>query len=121
MPTHATATPATAPHLTPAQASRALAAVPVTEDVIEYTIACALALSPPDMRAELRAHIALHTSQQARRIFGGDRMYISRKVGEGHSARNAQIKRDYLAGEHIPLLERRYTLSKSRLWEIIKS
>ena len=97
-----------------------LASVPVTEDVIEYTIACALALSPPELRAELRAHIALHTSQQARRIFGGDRMYISRRAGEGHSQRNEQIKRDYLAGEHIPLLERRYGLAKSRLWEIIK-
>lgn len=102
--------------------TRVLEAVPVIDDVIEYTIACALALSPPDIRAEVRAHIAKHTSAQARRIFGGDRPYISRKLGEGTSERNASIKRDYWQkGEHIPLLERRYSLSKSRLWEIIKS
>jgi len=49
----------------------ALAAVQVTDDVIEYTIACALALSPPELRAELRQHIAQHTSKQVRRVFGG--------------------------------------------------
>lgn len=99
----------------------ALAAVAMTEDVIEYTIACALALSPPELRAELRQHIATHASKQARRVFGGDRVYIGIKAGQGHSSRNEAIKRDYLAGEHIPLLERRYGVKRSRLWEIIKS
>lgn len=99
-----------------------LQAVPVGEDVIEYTIACALALSPPEIRAEVRAHIAQHASQQVRAVFGGDRMYISKRAGEGNSTRNAEIKRDYWQrGEHIPLLERRYGLGKTRLWEIIKS
>lgn len=102
--------------------ARVLDAVPVIDDVIEYTIACALALSPPDIRAEVRAHIARHASGQARRVFGGDRVYISRRLGEGTSERNAAIKRDYWqGGEHIPLLERRYGLSSSHLWRIIKS
>jgi Mor family transcriptional regulator len=102
--------------------TRVLELVPVIDDVIEYTIACALALSPPDVRAEVRAHIAQHASGQARRIFGGDRVYISRRLGEGTSQRNAAIKRDYWQkGEHIPLLERRYGLSSSHLWRIIKS
>jgi len=98
-----------------------LKSVPVIEDVIEYTIACALALSPTEVHGEMRDHIALHTSQQARRIFGGDRIYIGVRPGGVSSQRNAAIKRDYLAGEHIPLLERRYKLSRSRIWEIIKS
>jgi Mor family transcriptional regulator len=98
-----------------------LAAVALTDDVIEYTIACALALSPPELRAELRQHIALHASKQARKVFGGDRVYISIKAGEGHSNRNAAIKRDYLAGEHMHLLERRYGIKRTRLFEIIKS
>jgi len=99
-----------------------LQSVPVTEDVIEYTLACALALSPPEMRADIRAHIALHASAQVRRVFGGDRMYISQRAGEGKSSRNANIKRDYWQlGEHIPLLERRYGLSTRQLWYIIKS
>lgn len=114
-----TATPADCPLPDPAHL---LAAVPVTEDVIEYTIACALALSPPELRSQLREHIAQHASAQARRIFGGDRLYISRKAGEGSSARNAAIKRDYWQnGEHIPLLERRYGLKARQLWYIIKS
>lgn len=98
-----------------------LAGVAMTDDVIEYTIACALALSPPDMRAEIRQRIAQHASLQARRVFGGDRVYISIKAGQGHSSRNAAIKRDYLAGEHMHLLERRYGIGRSRLFEIIKS
>lgn len=98
-----------------------LAAVCVTDDVIEYTIACALALSPPELRAELRQHIATQASRQVRRVFGGDRVYIGIRAGQGHSARNAAIKRDYLAGEHLNLLERRYGVKRSRLWEIIKS
>lgn len=98
-----------------------LAAVALTDDVIEYTIACALALSPPELRAELRQHIATHASKQARRVFGGDRVYIAIRAGEGHSSRNAAIRRDYLAGEHLNLLERRYGIKRSRLWEIIKS
>jgi hypothetical protein len=119
--TNQTADSAPAEPFTAVQAARALAAVPVTEDVIEYTIRCALALSPPDMRAELRAYIALHTSQQARRIFGGDRMYISRRSREGTSQRNAQIKRDYLAGDLIPLLMSRYGLCSRQIWYIVKS
>lgn len=98
-----------------------LAAVCVTDDVIEYTIACALALSPPELRAELRQHIATQASKQARRVFGGDRVYISIRAGEGHSSRNETIKREYLSGEHIPLLERRHKLSRARIWQIIKS
>jgi Mor family transcriptional regulator len=90
--------------------------------VIEYTIACALALSPPGMRAALRAYIAKEASAQVRLIFGGDRAYISRRKGEGTSLRNAAIKRDYWqGGEHIALMERRYGLSSAHLWRIIKS
>jgi hypothetical protein len=108
--------------LTSAQAAAILARVPVTEDVIEYTIACALALSPPPLRSELRTLIATRASVQSRKIFGGDRVYINRRLGEGSSERNAAIKRDYWErGEHIPLLERRYSLSASHLWRIIKS
>lgn len=104
-----------------AEVEAALAAVTITDDVVEYTIACALALSPPELRAEIRQHIANHASQQVRRVFGRDRVYIAVRAGEGHSSRNEAIKRDYLAGEHIPLLERRYKLSRPRIWQILKT
>lgn len=115
--------PATKPVSTSAPDERheVLASIPLTEDVIEYTIACTLALAPPEVPPDLRQNIALKTSQQVRRVFGGDRVYISIRAGEGHSSRNQAIKRDYLAGEHIHLLERRYGLKRTRIWEIIKS
>lgn len=57
---------------------------------------------------------------EVRARWGGDRPYIARRAGEGQSARNEQIRRDYLRGERLALLERRYALSQRRLWQIIK-
>lgn len=68
----------------------------------------------PDFSAALAAQAEAH----AREKWGGDRVYIQRKGGT-HSQRNTSIKRDYQAGERIELLERRYSLKASRLWEII--
>lgn len=95
-----------------------LEGVPHTDDVVEYTLRCVLAMAP-GLTAAIQAHIKASTSQHVREVFGGERVYITRKPGEGRSARNAQIRRDYKAGERIPLLERRYTLSAARLWQII--
>lgn len=97
----------------------ALAHVPHTDDVVEYTLRCVLALAP-GLTAAIQAHIRTHTNQHVREVFGGDRVYIARLPGKGLSVRNAQIRRDYKAGERIPLLERRYALSATRLWQIIK-
>ena len=57
--------------------SARLASIPVTNDVIEYTIACALALSPPEIRKQMRDYIATHAGNQARRVFGGQRNYVA--------------------------------------------
>ena len=106
----------------PADMDRTLSGVPVTDDVIEYTLACALALSPPDIRAYLREHIMRTAGAQSRKVFGGDRVYIGKRTSDASSTRNDNIKRDYWQrGERIALLERRYGLGKTRLWEIIKS
>lgn len=105
----------------PPAPGKALAAVPVTEDIIEYTLACALALSPPDVRAYLRQHVASQVSGQARKVFGGDRIYIGKSIGDSVSDRNEAIKRDWQRGERYSLLERRYKLGKTRLWQIINS
>lgn len=95
-----------------------LADVPHTDDVVEYTLRCVLAMAP-GLTAAIQAHIKASAGQHVREVFGGERVYITRKPGEGRSARNAQIRRDYKAGERIPLLERRYALSAARLWQII--
>jgi len=104
-----------------------LAHVRVIDDVVDYTIACSLvgcnlvnqsqSLSQPDKNALVTRCV----NEQVRSVHGRDRHYIAIRSGEGHSSRNAAIKRDYLAGEHLNLLERRYGVKRSRLWEIIKS
>ena len=93
-----------------------LADVPISDDIVEYTLRCVLAMAP-----QLSEAIHKNVSGQVREVFGGERIYISRRPGEGRFARNAKIWRDYKAGERIPFLERRYGLSKTRLWEIINS
>lgn len=98
-----------------------LADVPNSDDVVEYTLRCVLAMAP-QLSEAIRQSIQRAASAKVREMFGGDRVYISRRAGEGTSQRNAQIKADYWQrGERIPLLERRYGLKKTQLWEIIKS
>ncbi len=89
---------------------------PNENDIIDDILRRIIALTPG-----FTAAMAAQVDKQVREQWGGDRPYISLRRGGGASSRNAAIKRDYLAGEHIPLLERRYKLGKSRLWEIIKS
>ena len=52
--------------------------------------------------------------------WGGDRPFIAKRAGEGHSQRNSRIMRDYLTGERLALLERRYQLTQRRILQIIK-
>ena len=100
------------------EAKANLAEVPHTDDVVEYTLRCVLAMAP-ELNEAIRSSIKKDVSEQVREVFGGERAYISRRPGEGRFARNAQIRRDYKAGERIPLLQRRYGLSPARLWQII--
>ena len=100
------------------QAAMLLASVQHTDDVVEYTLRCVLAMAP-QLSEAVRQSIARDASLQVREVFGGERAYIGRRPGDGRFARNAQIRRDYKAGERIPLLQRRYGLSPARLWQII--
>lgn len=90
---------------------------PSADDVVQDILATVARLAPsisPDVLAQV--------DRAARDMWGGSRPYIGKRSGAGTSARNAAIKRDYWQhGERIALLERRYALSKARLWEIIKS
>jgi Mor family transcriptional regulator len=52
--------------------------------------------------------------------WGGDRPFIAKRAGEGHSQRNSRIMRDYLSGERLALLQRRYELTPRRILQIIK-
>lgn len=93
-----------------------LNAVPVTDDVVAYTLGCLFALAPRTSQAIMKA-----VDRQVRDTFGGDEVFIAKGMAEQRKQRDAQIKRDYLAGERIELLMRRYELSKRRLFQIVKS
>lgn len=99
---------------TASEAKSALQAVEFTDDVLEYTMRCVLALAP-----DLSQAIAKAAEAQVRDVFGGDRTYISRKLEDTRSGRNAAIRRDYENGERFELLERRYGLSRVHLWRIV--
>ena len=90
--------------------------IPNENDIIDDILRRVIAMAPG-----FSAALAARVEAEARQQWGGDRPYIGKRSGMGTSARNAAIKRDYLAGEHFHLMERRYGLSRSRLWEIIKS
>lgn len=110
----------TKPDLFAAKAERkhdpvaALRGVPHTDDIVDYTIACILALAP-----SLSAAMMAPAAKQVRETFGGDRPYIARRQGDGRSARNDAIRRDHQAGERIPMLMRRYGLGRTQLHQII--
>lgn len=90
--------------------------LPFEHDIIEDIFAAVIDIAP-QFKAELEK--IKHDKRQA---WAGDRPYIAARPGDSTSPRNASIKKDYWQnGERIPLLERRYGLSKTRLWEIIKS
>ena len=57
---------------------------------------------------------------------GGDRFYLARHGEADRTAteryhRDQEIYRDWCAGERIDLLERRYNLSRKRLYAILKA
>lgn len=59
---------------------------------------------------------------QIRTDWGGERPYIAVKVEADRrmSERNRKIIREFKGGESVPLLSRRYGISRQRIWKIIK-
>jgi hypothetical protein len=88
---------------------------PHTDDFVDDVLAMVARLVPG-----LTAEQCSAAGAAVRERWGGDRPYIARRAGEGRSDRNAAIKRDYLRGERLALLERRYGLTQRRLLQIIK-
>lgn len=85
-----------------------------TDDVVEFTLRCVMALAP-----NLSETIARMAEAHVRESFGGARVYVGRRCGDGAAARNEAIRRDHAAGERIGMLERRYGLGRIQLWRII--
>lgn len=59
---------------------------------------------------------------QIRSDWGGERPYIAVKVEADRrmSERNRKIIREFKDGESVPLLARRYGITRQRIWKIIK-
>lgn len=91
-----------------------LQSIDYTDDVVEYTLRCVLALAPA-----MSEHIARQVDAQVRGTFGGARVYVGRRTGEGTAARNEAIRRDYRNGERLELLERRYGIGRVQIWRIV--
>lgn len=69
----------------------------------------------------LTTDVAAAVEKEVREDWGGDRVFIASAKGRDHSQRNSRIMRDYLQGERLALLGRRYQLSERRILQIIKS
>ena len=90
--------------------------VPVSDDVLAYTLDCLRALAPRTSAAALVA-----VERQVRDTFGGDEVWLADGAAQLRRVRDAKIKHDYLRGERLELLQRRYQLSRRRLFQIVKS
>ncbi len=70
------------------------------------------------------AHVVKRVEKGRRHEWAGQQVrvsYIATRDDEIRSDRNERIVRDYLYGERVPLLSRRYGLSERRIWQIIHS
>lgn len=87
----------------------------ISDDIVQDMLALVMSLSPAFTQA-----LADQADLELRQRWGGDRPYIARRRGEGHSTRNGNIRADYQRGERITFLMRRYGLSKRRILQILK-
>eukprot|EP00456_Euglypha_rotunda_P090575 TRINITY_DN9496_c0_g1_i28.p4 TRINITY_DN9496_c0_g1~~TRINITY_DN9496_c0_g1_i28.p4 ORF type:complete len:101 (+),score=24.61 TRINITY_DN9496_c0_g1_i28:237-539(+) len=74
-----------------------------------------------DAKGELTPELVKGVEAGIRADWGGDRVFIAKRRGEGHGNRNSRLFRDYLAGERVKLLSRRYELSERQVLRIIKA
>lgn len=89
---------------------------PDENDIVADMLRVVLSLAPA-----FSAELAARAEAEMRDRWGGDNVYISRRTGDGRSARNAAILRDHRNGERVPLLSRRYKLTERRILQILKS
>lgn len=85
-----------------------------TDDVVEFTLRCVLALAP-----SLSQAIVAAAEQHVRHVFGGDEVWVSKR--RDLVRRNSEIMREYLAGERISYLSRKHEISERHVMRIIKT
>lgn len=92
----------------------ALRCVEPSDDVVEYTMRCIAAMTP-----RLEAGILEAAEQHVREQFGGERVYVGKRSGQGLVERNAEIRRLHQRGERVQFLARKFNLSRFRVHAIL--
>lgn len=90
----------------------------INEDIVDDVLRRVI-----DMAPSFNEALASQIARQVRHDWAGDTSricYIARREDDLRSARNDSIARDYLAGERIGLLSRRYGLSERHILRILK-
>ncbi len=93
---------------------------PKSQDDIVDDVIRRLVEQLPDMSVD----VALRIAKEVRHDWAGEYSricYIAKITDSMRSQRNDAIVRDYLAGERISFLSRRYNLSERRIKQILKS
>lgn len=85
-----------------------------SDDIVADILRRVAALTPG-----FTAALASQVDREVREMWGRDRCYIARRAGDGTSARNDAIRRDFRNGERVELLCRRYGLTRQRIHQIL--
>lgn len=83
-------------------------------DLIRYVLDRVAARTP------LSVDVARAVEIEVRQCWGGDQTYISKGCDKMIAERNANILRDWRNGERVSLIARRYKLSRTHVWRIVR-
>lgn len=92
----------------------ALRHVEHSDDVVEYTLRCIAAIKP-----DLEAGVLDAAEQHVREQFGGERVYVGKRRGQGMVERNAEIRRLHQRGERVQFIARKFDLTRQRVTQIL--
>lgn len=95
---------------------KALQHVQHSDDIVEYLLCCIAAMTP-----RLEAGILDAAEQHVRAQFGGERVYVGRRRGQGMVERNAEIRRLHQRGERVAFIARKFGLTRQRVAQILGS
>ena len=92
----------------------ALRHVEHSDDVVEYALRCIAAIKP-----DLEAGVLDAAEQHVREQFGGERVYVGKRRGQGMVERNAEIRRLHQRGERVQFIARKFDLTRQRVTQIL--
>ena len=100
---------------------------PADESIIDDVLAAMIDMAGQGADTTVRQRLtqaAQRVSQQKHHEWAGERVYVARNkqaMQANISSRNAAIQRDHQRGERVPLLMRRYGLTRRRIEQILNA